>query len=271
MDIKALELVEAGRHLDTQPEISRINFELELYDTIHNFDIVCRAHRVRIHQLTHLANQISDFICQETIDHHNLKCCSVSCLKGCSACCCYVISVSPAEIFAIMEKIDGLDRKEKTHLLRKMTIEARKIIQNISPIIGAGEIEDENLYDIAKWYDNLDIQCPFLENRVCSIYSDRPIVCREFMVNSHPKQCKAGLEGNRNIVDLPIKMAEIFTEICAKLLDFEPMTTFLPLASAWADNYSYMLDKTFDSQYAAELFIKSIEKHQQKNILLIKA
>lgn len=271
MDIKPIELVEVGTAFGHQPEISRLGLELELYEQIYNFDIVCRTRRVKIDQLTYPANQISDFVCNKASEKQSLYGNCISCQKGCSACCSYVISVSPAEVFSIMKRLARLDRKAKTHLLRKMTVEARKIIHNISPIIGAGEIEEDNLYNVAKWYDNLDIQCPFLENRVCSIYSDRPIVCREFMVNSSSKQCKAGLAGNRNVIDLPIKMAEILTEVCAKLLDSEPMTTFLPLASAWSDNYSYILDKTFDSQMAVELFIKTIEKHQQKNLLVAKA
>jgi len=38
-------------------------------------------------------------------------------------------------------------------------------------------------------YFSLRLDCPFLEDQSCSIYSDRPLECREYLVTSDPKHC----------------------------------------------------------------------------------
>ena len=40
-------------------------------------------------------------------------------------------------------------------------------------------------------YFALGIPCPFLEAESCSIYTERPLVCREFLVSSPPENCAA--------------------------------------------------------------------------------
>ncbi|HEY4330425.1 MAG TPA: YkgJ family cysteine cluster protein, partial [Phycisphaerae bacterium] len=41
-----------------------------------------------------------------------------------------------------------------------------------------------------KKYFDLRIACPFLENELCSIYTDRPLVCREYQVTSPVSHCQ---------------------------------------------------------------------------------
>ena len=39
---------------------------------------------------------------------------------------------------------------------------------------------------LGREYFQLGIPCPFLEEESCSIYHDRPITCREYLVTSPP-------------------------------------------------------------------------------------
>ncbi len=38
-------------------------------------------------------------------------------------------------------------------------------------------------------YHRLGIACPFLEDEKCSIYGERPLACRQYIVTSHPRHC----------------------------------------------------------------------------------
>jgi Fe-S-cluster containining protein len=45
-------------------------------------------------------------------------------------------------------------------------------------------------------YFELGIPCPFLEAESCSIHTQRPMICREYMVTSDPAHC-AALDGEQ--------------------------------------------------------------------------
>ena len=50
----------------------------------------------------------------------------------------------------------------------------------------------------ASTYFRLGIACPFLEDESCSIYEDRPIACREYLVTSPPAYCAAPTRRDRS-------------------------------------------------------------------------
>ena len=56
-----------------------------------------------------------------------------------------------------------------------------------------GSCNDDGIWqeyeDIMSPYFRLGIPCPFLEQESCSIYAERPITCREFLVTSPAEHC----------------------------------------------------------------------------------
>jgi hypothetical protein len=59
----------------------------------------------------------------------------------------------------------------------------------ISPV----DTEAFRFYSLA--YFRTGVPCPFLEDESCSIYPDRPLVCREYVVTSPPALCATLGEG----------------------------------------------------------------------------
>jgi Fe-S-cluster containining protein len=57
-------------------------------------------------------------------------------------------------------------------------------------------------------YFRLGIPCPFLENESCSIYADRPLACREFLVTSPAENCRNPGPDNIAKVPLPAMLSE---------------------------------------------------------------
>ena len=84
----------------------------------------------------------------------------------------------------------------------------------------------------------LGIACPFLEDESCSIYEERPITCREYLVTSPPEYCaRVGSEGVRR-VRLPLR---VFNAVAR--WQVPPQEHFLErwvpliLAPEWADEH----------------------------------
>jgi Fe-S-cluster containining protein len=51
-------------------------------------------------------------------------------------------------------------------------------------------LNKESRRDIGVKYFSLGLDCPFLEDKRCSIYSDRPLECRKYLVTSDPEHSK---------------------------------------------------------------------------------
>jgi hypothetical protein len=86
-------------------------------------------------------------------------------------------------------------------------------------------------------YFRLGISCPFLEKESCSIYSDRPIICREFLVTSPAENCSCPTPETICRVRLPLRL---MTAVARFMPELDPPRFVLPvpliLALDWADD-----------------------------------
>ena len=90
----------------------------------------------------------------------------VSCTKGCSFCCYGEVQISNIEASYFLNKIDGTKGNEE--ILKK---------QN--------SVKD---FKELKW---VDTRCPMLgENEECTVYENRPLICRMTNSTDYPPLCK---------------------------------------------------------------------------------
>ena len=109
---------------------------------------------------------------------------SISCRKGCGACCRQLVPVSRTEgerLLALIETLPA-DRRERLHA-RFAAAEA--IIDHA----GLSERGGRSDRELSLAYFALAIPCPFLEEESCSIHPERPLVCREYLVTSPAELC----------------------------------------------------------------------------------
>ena len=112
----------------------------------------------------------------------------VSCHKGCGACCRQAASISPSEARGLAHLVAALPPD------RRAVIEARFAAARAAtaPVLAAA-LADTASAGTEKFglaYLALGVACPFLEDEACSIYADRPMICREHLVSSPPVECR---------------------------------------------------------------------------------
>ncbi|MES9939053.1 MAG: YkgJ family cysteine cluster protein [Candidatus Thiodiazotropha sp. 6PLUC2] len=117
---------------------------------------------------------------------------SISCRKGCGACCSQLVPISRAEGFNLLNLIDAMPPDQQ------QTVKAR-FNHNMTSLREAGILDvmeqainsndRKQLREIGLLYFNLNLPCPFLEEQSCGIHQDRPLSCREFLVVSDPVHC----------------------------------------------------------------------------------
>lgn len=100
---------------------------------------------------------------------------TISCQKGCAACCRMMVPVSPPEAFSLKRAISRLSEVQQTHIQARITDTQAKL--NEAGLLGRlvqlsetrQQLSDENIEPINQAYYAQRLPCPFLENEVCSI------------------------------------------------------------------------------------------------------
>ena len=149
---------------------------------------------------------------------------SVSCRKGCGACCRQLVPISRTEGERLLEVIKSLPPNRQQRL-RQRFADAE------STIDGAGlkERGGRSDRDLSVAYFAMGLPCPFLEEESCSIHPDRPLVCREYLVTSPAELCAGPTQEGV----IPVAVPKI--SLAARKLQDDTDDWFpLALLQAWA-------------------------------------
>ena len=108
----------------------------------------------------------------------------ISCRKGCGACCRQLVPISRTEGERLLALVEALPAD------RRAAVTAR-FAEAETKIAAAGLVDRAGKSDraLSLAYFALGVPCPFLEEESCSIHTDRPLVCREYLVTSPAERC----------------------------------------------------------------------------------
>ena len=122
---------------------------------------------------------------------------TVSCRKGCGACCRQLVPVSSSEGERLLRVVDSMPAG------RRDALKARFAAAEAA-ITGAGLDQRQGRSDreLSVAYFALGIPCPFLEDESCSIHQERPLICREYLVSSPPELCAGPTQ--EGVTPLPV-------------------------------------------------------------------
>jgi Fe-S-cluster containining protein len=115
----------------------------------------------------------------------------VSCRKGCGVCCRQLVPISEVEARQILVLVNDMPEPRSSEIRKRF--EARRLrLQEaglLERLLEPESLRPDERTPFALDYFYHDIACPFLEEESCSIYADRPIPCREYLVVSPAENC----------------------------------------------------------------------------------
>ena len=156
---------------------------------------------------------------------------TISCRKGCGACCRQLVPISHTEGESLLAVIDALPDGRRTAVEARFAEAdaalARAGLRDmlLDPQKRAGKTDRE----LSTAYFALGIPCPFLEDESCSIHPDRPLVCREYLVTSPAERCAGPTQ--EGVTPVPVPKISL----AARGLQDEADTWFpLALLTAWS-------------------------------------
>lgn len=163
---------------------------------------------------------------------------SISCRRGCSACCSQLVPISPAEAHAIQAVVDALPDAARARVLSRFEEAGRRIeASGLAARLRAPvwDSDQEGYVALALAYFKLGIPCPFLDDEgACSIYLDRPVICREFLVTSPAERCANPAPGAVEAIPLPGQVSRKLSALDWAGKKHDAPWTPLTRALAWA-------------------------------------
>lgn len=176
----------------------------------------------------------------------------VSCAKGCSACCRrQPVPVTPPETYALARLVDALPEPRRTTVRATFAAAAERLR-------GAGLYAHYMQRDPAtthaaalaavRAYMSLALTCPFLVDDACSIYAERPFVCRQYLVTSPAELCTAPLDNPVRTVRAPAAFASAMLSAAEKLSGRAQYTVPLTLALDYAVANRAELERSHDAK-----------------------
>jgi Fe-S-cluster containining protein len=163
---------------------------------------------VRVREFLPLVQSLADRVVDAAVQSAEADGKRVSCKKGCGACCRQPVPIAETEAHHIREVLENLPEPRRS-VVRGRFDEARRrlaeagLLEKLLNPLQWGEGESRS---IGLAYFQLGIPCPFLEEESCSIYTDRPIACREYLVTSPAENCTRPSAETVSCVRLPMKV-----------------------------------------------------------------
>jgi len=161
----------------------------------------------------------------------------ISCQKKCAACCRQMVPLSEIEARAISDLVDAMPEPRRS-VVRGRFAEARRKAEEaglLADLMEIGEIKPSENLSFALEYFRQWITCPFLEDEMCSIYAERPIACREYMVITPADRCFTRDLDNVKSVRVRANLMRAMSRIGAGESCRERPWIALILACEWAD------------------------------------
>ncbi|MFT3765588.1 MAG: YkgJ family cysteine cluster protein [Minicystis sp.] len=252
---------------DSGFEATRIH--LRVLGRDREFELPMRTGTAKVGDLLPTARAISVRVTALAVAHEEAQGRTVSCRAGCAACCRQLVPISVVEARALAAAVEALPparreivrarfaaavrEMERLGLLDAAAAPGRMVLQS--------HIADPKAAwrDVGRRYFDAQIPCPLLEDERCSLYEERPLVCREYLVTTPADRC-AQLDGGARTVPRPARTSEALAtaarEITGEALPMLP----LPLSLEWAEAAGGKIDVSTEGENLFNHLISAVDE-----------
>jgi Fe-S-cluster containining protein len=220
--------------------------------------------RTRLDEVLPALRALDDAVIAHAVREHETPARRVTCAKGCSACCeAQPVPVTPPEAYALARLVARLPQPRQRQA-RAAFAAAVERLRNTG-LFDAYMRNRENMTaeaarDTTLRYFSLRIACPFLLDHACSIYAERPFVCRQYLVTSAPALCADPLKEPVAPVPIPVRFASAMLATAEATLGTPQYTVPLVLALAYAEENKDELERTFPAKTVVETALRHLPK-----------
>ncbi|HEY8089699.1 MAG TPA: YkgJ family cysteine cluster protein [Polyangiaceae bacterium] len=193
---------------------------------------------VRPRRVLPLLHRMTDRLVDAAIARTTARGAEISCREGCAACCRQLVPVGATEARALRTLVAEMPEPRRSEVRGRFEAVKERmatagILERARAMESVAGAEDVAL---GRTYMEMWMPCPFLEDESCSIYPDRPAICREFIVTSHPDDCADATAYHVRPVPLPARASRGVFALEGPGDD--PVVLPLALALDWAESHA---------------------------------
>ena len=169
---------------------------------------------------------------------------TLSCRKGCAACCRMLVPVSPPEAFALKAAVDRLQTAQRDRILHRVAALRDRLNEEglLGRLVQLSEtrtpLSDEDMEPVNRDYYARRLPCPFLDDDVCSLYDERPAACRELLVTSPAEWCQEMDNNPVRVLPVPFRIGTVLSLMWATITGTAARLIPLPVALDWAERHA---------------------------------
>ncbi len=236
--------------IQTDGRIDVVETQLNVAGELRPVRIGVREGDAKLADLAPMARGLSSIITDAGVRHFENNGKTIPCRKGCAACCHYIIVLTPPDAFCLVEQILAYPRQQR-----------KKVIKSFSKANDWFEQQhsgNANQAGVLSWYHDLRYPCPFLHKNLCTIYENRPIVCREWVALGTNRQCQ---NGNRVRRVLPsVHIGDVLKQLVASLEGKTSEDVIFPTLFEWYSHDVNLSQRTWPAKMMVEQFVEILNK-----------
>ena len=186
-------------------------------------------------ELLPLLRSLTDTFVRIAVENVESTGASISCRKGCGACCRQLVPISEVEAESIRDIVQQLPEARRAVVIERFE-QARQRLGAaglLESLRAPAQCTREDLLPLGVAYFEQRIPCPFLEEESCSIHDDRPLSCREYLVVSPAANCARPTPSTIDCVKMPVKVSNAMRHLDPDTADTSPPWIPLVLALEW--------------------------------------
>jgi len=157
-------------------------------------------------QLLPIVRAVSDVMVSEVVGEAGTAGKPISCKAGCGACCRQVVPITEVEARRLREVVEEMPEPRRSEVRARFAAARQRLVEarllELAQDLNTSFIEEVPFRDD---YFRLGIPCPFLEDESCSIYPERPLICREYVVITPAWYCGNPQKGQMIKLHMPMQ------------------------------------------------------------------
>jgi Fe-S-cluster containining protein len=194
----------------------------------------------RLVEMLPLFQSLADAVIGSVVESVEAQGRTISCRKGCGACCRQLVPISEVEARRIRDLVESLPEPRRATIKARFE-EARRRLDEaglLEILRHPDRFSAAQRHSLGMDYFAQRIACPFLDEESCSIHRDRPVACREYLVTSPAEHCANPTEETIEGVMMPTPIWPTLSRVEERSTQPGPLRWVpLILAPEWADSH----------------------------------
>jgi Fe-S-cluster containining protein len=248
-----------------------IRLELDILGETVDLHIHVAQTQARLADIVPVARAICANITDTVLESVRLSGAHIPCVKGCSACCSYLVPLAVPEVFRLKQEVLTMPAPQRLAVQRECLSPAERILDQPPPESSLAHSKTDLsdniaglLNDVSNWYADFEMPCPFLHRALCTIYEQRPIACREYFITGCGTACGSG-PGVAEKIEMPVRISEVLGRLASELEGTDTEALIMPLALLWAEQNPERDERTWPAEMMVERFVEIIKASRSEN------